>query len=270
MPSWVPGYGVLEGPEETGLAYRYRGVREQDGAEAWIRVDGFNPASSDAAAAVDAVYAATALLDHPLLPPVLDFGSTEVAGRSYIAFQLSRPAAGGGRRTRRGTMVSLAEVQIAALECGCAGIHLPLAELLRLREGARLEARHLPVNEFLCEPRGEAGHPAFAGIGIEAEAGPFAAPEIHARARSVSARLALAFRLAAQIHVVLEGQLPNDAPSGDADKTIALAALATPARGSAETDVPRELVRLGLSPIPELRPDLEDFAAVRLPLARSA
>ncbi len=57
--------------------------------------------------------------------PSSTIGSTEVAGRSFIAFQISEPVAGGGHRTRRGTMTALAELQIAALECGFAGVHLP-------------------------------------------------------------------------------------------------------------------------------------------------
>ena len=126
--------------------------------------------------AVDAIYTATAHFDHPLLPLVLDYGSTEVAGRSFIAYQTSEPVAGGGHRTRRGTMTALAELQIAALECGFAGIHLPLHELKRLREGARLEARHLPVNEFLCEPHRGDGASGLAGLEAEEEGAPFPSP----------------------------------------------------------------------------------------------
>jgi hypothetical protein len=137
MPSWIPGYRLLEGPEQTGLPFRYRAVRERDGVAAWIRVDGFDASSSPAAQAVSAIYAATASFDHPLLPLVLDYGSTEVAGRAFIAYQISEPVAGGGHRTRRGTITALAELQIAALECGFAGVHLPLHELKRLREVGR-------------------------------------------------------------------------------------------------------------------------------------
>lgn len=270
MPSWIPGYRLLEGPEETGIPFRYRAVRETDGVAAWIRVDGFDSSSGPAAATVDALYSATASFDHPLLPRVLDFGSTEVAGRSFIAFQTSEPVAGGGHRTRRGTMAALAEVQVAALECGFAGIHVPLHELKRLREGVRLEARHLPVNEFLCEPRRADGLTALAGLEAEDEEGPFLPPEIRARAARVSRRPALAYRLAAQIHVLLEGTVPGDFPAGDADKTIALSALPSPARPSLETDVPRELVRLGLSLRPDERPDPEHFVAVRLPSPKPA
>lgn len=270
MSSWLPGYRLLEGPEQTGVRLRYRATRILDGVEAWIRVDGFLPSSSDAALAVEAIYGATALFDHPLLPPVLDFGSTEIAGRAFIAFQTSAPVAGGGHRTRRGTMTSLAEVQIAALDCGFAGLHLPLEELKRLREGTRLEARHLPVNEFLCEPRRDEGGSGLAGLGAEDEEAPFLAPEIRAGARGTSPRAALAYRLAAQIHVLLEGHVAGDLPVGDAEKTMALSALPSPVRASAETDVPRELVRLGLSLVPESRPDPEDFLAVRLPSSRPA
>lgn len=269
MPSWIPGYRLLDGPEQTGVPFRYRAVRETDAVTAWIRVDGFDPSSRSAAAAVDAIYTATARFDHPLLPPVLDFGSTEVAGRTFIAFQTSEPVAGGGHRTRRGTIAALAEVQIAALECGLAGVHIPLHELKRLREGARLDARHLPVNEFLCEPCPLDGAAGLAGLDAAAEEGaPFVAPEMRAGPRGGSPRAALAYRLAAQVHVLIEGRLAGDGAPEDADKTVALSVLAVPSRPSVETDVPRELVRLGLSWRPEERPDPEHFAAVRLPSSK--
>ena len=270
MPSWIPGYRLLEGPEQTGVSLRYRAVRETDGAAAWIRVDGFDASSSGAAQAVSTIYAATALFDHPLLPPVLDYGSTEVAGRSFIAYQTSEPVAGGGHRTRRGTMTALAELQIAALECGSAGIHLPLHELQRLREGKRLEARHLPVNEFLCEPLRSGGRGGLAGLEAEEEGAPFVPPEIRAGAHGFSLRAALAYRLAAQIHVLLEGHVAGDSKLEDADKTVALTALPFPPRPFAETDVPRALVRLGLSLRPEDRPDPEHFLTFRLPSPKPA
>lgn len=265
MPSWIPGYRLLEGPEQTGIPLRYRAVRETDGAAAWIRVDGFDASSSRAAMAADAIYTATAHFDHPLVPPVLDYGSTEVAGRSFIAFQTSEPVAGGGHRTRRGTITALAEAQIAALECGFAGIHLPLHELQRLREGVRLEARHLSVNEFLCEPLRADGATGLAGLEAEEEGAPFLAPEVRSGSQGRSPRAALTYRLAAQVHVLLEGHVAGDAPFEEAEKTIALSALPFPLRPSAETDVPRELVRLGLSPRPEDRPDPEHFVTYRLP-----
>ena len=267
MPSWIPGYRLLEGPEQTGIPLRYRAVRETDGVAAWIRVDGFDAASSGAAMAVDAIYTATAHFDHPLLPLVLDYGSTEVAGRSFIAFQTSEPVAGGGHRTRRGMMTALAELQIAALECGFAGVHLPVHELKRLREGARLDARHLPVNEFLCEPLRGDGASGLLGLEAEEEGAPFLPPEIRSGSRGSSLRAALAYRLAAQIQVLLEGHVAGGLPL-EADKTVALSALSAlsfPPRPSAEADVPRELVRLGLSLRPEDRPDPEHFLTFRLP-----
>jgi hypothetical protein len=270
MPSWIPGYRLLEGPEQTGVSLRYRAVRETDGVAAWIRIDGFNASSSLAAQAVSTIYAATAGFDHPLLPPVLDYGSTEVSGRSFIAFQTSEPVAGGGHRTRRGTMTALAELQIAALECGFAGVHLPLHELKRLREGARLEARHLPVNEFLCEPRRADGASGLAGLEAEEEAAPFIAPENRSGSHGGSLRAAIAYRLAAQIHVLLEGHVAGDSAFEDADKTVALKALPFPPRPFAETDVPRDLVRLGLSLRPEDRPDPEHFLTFRLPSPKPA
>jgi len=273
MPSWIPGYRLLEGPEQTGLPLRYRGIRELDGVAAWIRVDGFDASSSRAAQAVKTIYTATAHFDHPLLPLVLDYGSADVAGRTFIAFQTSEPVSGGGHRTRRGTMTALAELQIAALECGFAGVHLPLHELLRLREGARLEARHLPVNEFLCEPHRVDGAGGLAGLEAEEEGAPFIPPEIRSGSHGVSLRAALAYRLAAQIHVLLEGRVAGGSTFEDADKTVALSALSAlplPPRPFAETDVPRELVRLGLSLRPEDRPDPEDFLAFRLPSPKPA
>ena len=273
MPSWIPGYRLLEGPEQTGLPFRYRAVRERDHVAAWIRVDGFDWSSREAADSVNAVYTDTAHFDHPLLPHVLDFGSTEVAGRTFISFQASEPVAGGGHRTKRGTMTALAEVQIAALDCGLAGVHLPLHELLRLREGARLEARHLPVNEFLCERYGADGASGFAGLEAEEEGAPFRPPETPSGAGD-SLRRALAYRLAAQIHVLLEGRVAReDAAFEDAGKTVAIAtipAVPLPTPQIAATDVPRELVRLGLLPRPESRPDPDDFLAVRLPFAKPA
>jgi hypothetical protein len=270
MPSWIPGYRLLEGPEETGVPFRYRAVREADGAAAWIRVDGYDSSSHRTAMAVDALYTATAHFDHPLLPRVLDFGSTEVTGRTYIAFQTSEPVAGGGHRTRRGTMTALAELQIVARECGFAGLHLPLHELQRLREGVRLEARHLPLNEFLCEPRREDGSTALAGLEAADEGAPFLAPESRPGSPGGTRRAALVYRLAAQVHVLLEGHLPGRSPVEDADKTVVLSALPFPPRSPVETDVPRELVRLGLSPRPEDRPDLEHFLTVRLPSPKTA
>lgn len=270
MPSWIPGYRLLEGPEQTGLPLRYRAVRETDGVAAWIRVDGFDASSSRAAQAVSTIYAATAGFDHPLLPRVLDYGSTEVAGRTFIAYQISEPVAGGGHRTRRGTMTALAELQIAALECGFSGVHLPLHELKRLREGARLEARHLPVNEFLCEPHRGDGASGLAGLEAEKEGAPFIPPETRSGSHGSSHRAALAYRLAAQIHVLLEGHVAGGSTFEDADKTVALSALPFPPRPLAETDVPRELVRLGLSLRPEDRPDPEHFLTFRLPSRKPA
>ncbi len=270
MPSWIPGYRLLEGPEQTGIPLRYRAVRETDAVAAWIRVDGFDASSVHAAMSVDAIYTATAHFDHPLVPLVLDYGSTEVAGRSFIAFQISEPVAGGGHRTRRGAMTALAEVQIAALECGFAGVHLPLHELQRLREGARLEARHLSVNEYLCEPQRGDGASGLAGLEAVEEGAPFLPPEIRAGSKEYSHRSALAYRLAAQIHVLLEGNVAGDLPFEEAEKTVALSALPFPPRLSAEPDVPRELVRLGLSLFPERRPDPEYFLSFRLPSSKPA
>ncbi len=198
-----------------------------------------SPPSSGAAVAVDAIYSATALFDHPLLPPVLDFGSTEIAGRAFIAFQTSEPVAGGGHRTRRGTMTALAELQIAALDCGFAGIHLPLHELKRLREGARLEARHLPVNEFLCEPRRAEGGSGARRSRCRGRGG--AVPRAgDPRPRRGASRPAPRWRIGSppRSTCILEGYVAGDLPIGDADKTMALSALPIPAPASAETRRP--------------------------------
>jgi hypothetical protein len=270
MPSWIPAYRLLEGPEQTGVPFRYKAVRERDGTAAWIRVDGFDASSSRAATAVATIYAATARFDHPLLPRVLDYGSTAVAGRPFIAFQTSEPAAGGGRRTRRGLVIALAELQIAALECGFAGLHIPFHELLRLRGRERLEARHIPVNEFLCEPRSADMRSGFAGLEARKEGAPFVPPELRHGSRGGSLRAALSFRLAAQIHVLLEGRLAGDVTADVEAKTIAIPAGPLPAGPLSGTDVPNELVRLGLSLRPEERPDPESFLTLRLPSPKPA
>jgi hypothetical protein len=171
-------------------------------------------------------------------------------------------------------MTALAEVQIAALDCGFAGVHLPLHELMRLRAGARLEARHLSVNEFLCERYGTDGASGFAGLEAGEEGAPFRPPEIPS-GEGDSLRRALAYRLAAQIHVLLEGRLAaEDAAFADAGKTVAIATIPAaaplPTPQMTAADVPRELVRLGLSPRPESRPDPDDFLAVRLPFPKPA
>jgi len=264
MPSWIPAYRLTEGPEKTGIPFRYRGTRETDGAEAWIRVDGSDAASRTAADAAARIYAATAGFDHPLLPRVLDYGSTSVAGRPFIAFQASGPAAGGGRWTSRGLIIALAELQLAALECGLAGLHVTLHELLRMREGERQERRHLPLRDFLFEPRSADGKGFMASIQADAEAAPFLAPEIRYGSKGGEPRTALSYRMAAQVHVLLEGRLPgDDAPDPDA-KTIVLPVATKRHLPVTAAEVPRELVRLGLSLRPEDRPDPDQFLTLTL------
>ncbi len=265
MASWIPAYRLVEGPENTGIPFRYKGVRETDGTAAWIRVDGTDAASRGATDAVARIYAATARFDHPLLPRVLDYGSTTVAGRPFISFQASGPAAGGGRWTLRGMFVALAELQVAALECGLAGIHLPVHELLHLRGGERLETRHLPVREFLCEPPDAEGKNGLACLEAASDAEPFLPPEVRYGSKGAPRRPALSYRMAVQLHVLLEGHPPgDDTPDPDA-KTIALPAVGRHPGTIAESDVPRELVRLGLSLRPQDRPDPEQFLTLRLP-----
>ena len=253
MPSWIPGFEVLEGPDATGVPMRYRARREPDGVPAWIRIDGYDPTSGVAARAAAEVYAATALFDHPGLPPVLGYGSTEIAGRPFIAFQAapSLPRAAPQRRPARDLLVLLAEIQLAAHECGFAGVHVPARELRRLRDGERVEGRRLSVFEFLCEPRSPAGECALGALGARDEWGPFTAPELASSAASGSPGAAVAYRLAAQIFFLFEGTPP---PQEAEDRT--------PAEGE---DVERRLTRLGLSRSPSLRPPLECYVTLELP-----
>jgi hypothetical protein len=129
------------------------------------------------------------------------------------------------------------------------------------------------VNEFLCEPFRGDGANGLSGLEAEEEGMPFIPPETRSGSHGRSPRTALAYRLAAQVHVLLEGSLAEGTTLEDADKTVALSALSAlpvPPRPFAETDVPRELVRLGLSLRPEDRPDPEHFLTFRLPSPKPA
>ena len=126
------------------------------------------------------------------------------------------------------------------------------------------------MNEFLCEPHRGDGASGLAGLEAEKEWAPFMPPETRSGSHGSSHRAALAYRLAAQIHVLLEGHVAGGSTLEDADKTVALSALPFPPRPLAETDVPRELVRLGLSLRPEDRPDPEHFLTFRLPSRKPA
>jgi hypothetical protein len=253
MSSWIPGFEVLEGPDATGVPMRYRARREPDGIPAWIRIDGYDPASAPEARAAAEVYAATALFDHPALPAVLGYGSTVIAGRPFIAFQAAPalPRAAPQRRPAADLLVLLAEIQLAALECGFAGVHMPARELQRLRDGERVEGRRLAIFEYLCEPRAAAGGCAFGALGATEEWSPFTAPELTSPAAAGSLGAAVAYRLAAQIFFLIEGEPPP--PDAGAR---------TPAD---DEDVGRRLARLGLSRSPSLRPPLESYVTLELP-----
>jgi len=254
MSSWIPGYEVLEGPEVTGVPMRYRARRDPDGTPAWIRIDGYDPASGAEARSAAEVYAATALFDHPGLPTVLGYGSTEIPGRPFIAFQSapSLPRGTPQRRPALDLLVLLAEIQLAALECGFAGVHLPARELQRLRDGERVEGRRLAISEYLCEPRMAAGGSAFGALVPAHEWSPFTAPELASAAAGGSPGAAVAYRLAAQVYFLFEGTPPP--PGAEA-----------PGPGEDDQDVARRLARLGLSRSPSRRPPLECFVTLELP-----
>lgn len=209
--SWIPGFVVAEGPEKTGITLRFRGFRQKDGVPVWIRLDGFPPNELRSALAVARVYQETARLDHPDLPPVLGYGSTDVAGRPFIAFQLApelldRRQAGSGALDE--AVETLAEIQLAAHEIGAAGVHVPYFELERIREGVQLDGRRLPIREYLVEPRRADGLSALTGAVEPGEWQPFTAPEARSalrRPRRPSVRQALSFRLAAQVHFLVTG-----------------------------------------------------------------
>lgn len=207
--SWIPGFAVVEGPERTGLPLRFRAVRQADGAPAWIRVDAYPPDEIRSTVALAKLYGETARLDHPDLPPVLAYGSTSIQGRPFIAFQLTpewtHPLPSSPSAVDE-AIETLAEIQLLAFETGAAGVHVPVPELDRIRAGARLAGRRLPLREFLAEPRRADGLCSLLGALDPAEWQAFAAPETVTKGRHrVSGRSALSYRMACQAHYLLTG-----------------------------------------------------------------
>jgi hypothetical protein len=216
--SWIPGFAILDGPSRTGIELRYRAAREIDQAPGWIRVDAFTPDDQVEALAIARVYESTAAFDHPDLPPVLGYGSTTVPGRPFIAFHLLPDVGEHGfdPPTRDEAAEALAEIQLMAYELGLAGVQIPVSELLRLRQGSRMEGRRLPFREFLAEPRRKDSQSGFRDAGPPDEWTPFTAPELvkNTAKRPVSIRQALPYRLASQLFFLEAGEVLREKPSG--------------------------------------------------------
>ncbi|MEO6324621.1 MAG: hypothetical protein ABIT01_18185 [Thermoanaerobaculia bacterium] len=264
MSYWVPGFKIQEGPEVTGIPLHYVAERESDGVPVWIRVDGHVADESAGALALAVTYEATSRLDHPELPLVLAFGSTEITGRPFLAFQFDRvarprmiaPAEAAEEATD--LAARLAEVHWLALECGYGGVFIPVHELDRIRKGYAVEGRRLPIWEFLAEPRRNDGLCGFLGALPEDEWAPFTAPELFVRQRhKTSIRPAVVYRLALQLDYILHGThraaapAPGDAPALDPG---------TPLAGDTELD---RLVRAALQQSPARRPGLEKFLTLK-------
>jgi len=125
------------------------------------------------------------------------------------------------------------------------------------------------VREFLAHPPSADAKSDFASLKADAEAAPFLPPELRWGSKGGEPRTVLSYRMAAQIHVLLEGRLPGeDSPDPDA-KTIVIPVLSKSPLPVAEADVPRELVRLGLSLRPEDRPDPLQFLTLQLSTPKS-
>ena len=211
MSSWVPGFTIVEGPKQLKREQRFRGFRDSDGTPAWIRVDGYPPDDIRTALRIAKVYQATAEFDCADLPPVLEYGSTAIAGRPFIAFQYPRALRGEQAAISFDEAVEiLAEITILVYERGFFGLHLPLAELRAIRAGKRVDGSRLPVREFLIEPRRSDGVPGFEDVIAPAEWHPFCAPEFATPGdrRQLSVRQGMSYRLAAQIHFICSGMTP--------------------------------------------------------------
>lgn len=245
MQDWVPGYRLEEGPESTGVPLRYVGNRERDGVRAWVRLDGFAPNDLKTAVRMASVYQATALLDHPDLPTVLDYGSSTIPGRPFIAYQLAPDVNERADATPVEAAEALADAHVAALDAGLAGVHVPPVEVLRVL--FPVEGRRLGIREFLAEVRRTDGVCSLSGVVPQEEWAPLTAPEACQRGRKrVSVRHALSYRLAAQLWLACTQQWPVP--------------VARPPRRPPE-HVPTlgDLVEAGLAVSPEARPAVEEF-----------
>ncbi len=258
MSSWIPGYEVLEGPDRTGVPLRYTGYRQEDGVPAWIRVDAHVPNDLRGAVSLARVYQLTARFEHPELPQVLGYGATTVAGRPFIAYRLAHrrpgpPVAASGLGAE--AIEILAELQLLAYEAGTAGLHLPEGELARVPAAERVEGRRLPAREYLAEPRRSEGGSGFSRVLPEAEWLAFTAPELRragGRGRVASIRAAVAYRLAAQAHVIAVGRAPEPT-----SPLSGLASVTSPGEG-----LPWRLLLSGLDARPDRRPALEAFLSL--------
>lgn len=249
MQDWIPGFRLEEGPESTGVPLRYVGVRERDGARAWIRLDGFAPGDVKAAVRMASVYQATARLDHPDLPAVLEYGSTAIPGRPFIAYQQSDDEPERGDTKRTDAAEALADAHVVALDAGLSEVHVPPVELLRLH--APVRGRRLGLREFLVETRRPDGLCAVAGLVPEDEWAHLTAPEARQRGRKRgSVRQAAAYRLAAQLHMAGTRQWP-----------MPVARL--PRRAAGADPSLDELIESGLAAVPESRPAVEEFLVCR-------
>lgn len=256
MPSWIPGYALLDGPEQTGVPYRYRARRERDQAAAWIRVDGHAPDSLRETSRLARVYEATVQLRLPELPAVLSSGESTVKGRPFVAYHSEDDEASPagetlGEAELLDVVRRLATAQLTAYEAGFAGIHLAPVELARLRLRRRPKGGPLPVREWLAEPRSTRSRPALSGLEPSESWEPFTAPEVLDSWPGVSVRQALSFRLAAQISHIGSGNFLEDPSALELGPLRSL----------------EPLVRRALEPQAARRPDLSRFLLAGLGLA---
>ena len=220
--------------------------------------------------AVDAIYTATAHFDHPLASACprlrLDRGGRALlhrlpdlrAGRGRRA----PDAAGNDDRSRRGadrgSRVRLRGHPPPALRAPAPARRGAARGAAPARERVPLRASAAARRERSRRTRGRSGGGALPSAGDPR------------RVARVSLRAALAYRLAAQLHVLLEGHVPGDAPLEKRTRRSPCRPSRSRPASPREPDVPRELVRLGLSPHPDDRPDPEDFLTFRLPSPKPA
>lgn len=245
MQDWIAGYRLEEGPDSTGVPLRFVGTRERDGVRAWVRLDGYAPNDLKTAVRVAAVYQATAQLDHPDLPTVLDYGSSTIPGRPFIAYQLSAEEDDRANASPVEAAESLADAHLVALDAGLAAVHVPPIELLRTF--VPVEGRRLGIREFLAEVRRPDGLCSLSGVIPQEEWAPLSAPETcHRGKKRVSVRHALSYRLAAQLRFACTRQWP-------------LPVARPPRRAPDAVPVLEELIEAGLASGPESRPAVEEF-----------